>query len=78
MKQIIDWQSTATNILKSEMKKRGMSYDDLRNALKKIGIEKSVSTLTVTVNRGAFSFFFFLQCASAMEIKNLRLEDFLS
>lgn len=78
MKKTVDWQSVATNILKSELKKKGLSYTDLHDALASVGIEKSVSNLTVTINRGAFSFFFFLQCAAAIGIKNLRLDEIFS
>ena len=34
----IEWQKQATNLLKAELARKGMSYDELRQALKKIGI----------------------------------------
>jgi len=69
------WDTKACNLLKAEIVKRGLSYDDLRVALEKVGIQKSVSNLTKMINEGKFRFAFFLQCAVAIEMKTLRLDD---
>ena len=71
------WEEQATNLLKAELARNGLSYDDLRIALAKIGIEKTSSNLNKTINLGKFGFDFFLQCAAAIGIKSLRLDDLL-
>lgn len=70
-----NWNKLASNILKSELKKRGLIYEQLVEKLKAIGIEEKSSALKLKINRGAFQFSFFLQCALALGIKNLRLDD---
>lgn len=69
-----DWEKMASNLLKAEMTRRGVNYDDLRLALAKLGIEKSTHNLTKTINLGKFSFAFFLQCAKAIGLDKLQLE----
>lgn len=70
----IEWQKQATNLLKAELARKGMGYDDLRQALKKIGIEKTTNNINVTINRGTFSFLFFLQCAEAIQLDKIQLK----
>lgn len=65
----------AKNILKAELARKGFSYKRLSEALAAIGIQKSPSSLAITVYRGAFSFAFFLQCMKA--IQNYRIEILL-
>lgn len=69
-----DWEKMAANLLKAEMTRRGINYDNLRLALATLGIEKSKNNLTKTINLGKFSFAFFLQCAKAIGLDKLPLE----
>ena len=68
-----DWEKEATNLLKAELARRGLSYDDLRLALAQLGIKKSTQNLNKTINLGKFSFAFFLQCAKAIGLDEVRL-----
>ncbi len=68
-----NWRSLATQILKAELARKGFSYQDLVDALKKIGIDKTVNNVTVTINRGSFPFIFFLQCAEALGLEKINL-----
>lgn len=68
------WKENATNILKSELKRKGFNYDDLSVALKKIGVKKTSNNIGVTIHRGTFSFAFFLQCAEVLQIENLNIK----
>lgn len=69
-----DWEKEASNILKAELARRGMSYDDLRIALSELGIEKSTHNLTKTINLGKFPFAFFLQCAKAIGLDTVTVK----
>ena len=71
----LDWSALAANILKAELKRRGLTYDHLQDKLAAIGINESTNSIKVKVSRGTFQFAFFLQCAAAIGIKNLRLEE---
>lgn len=67
------WEEKASNYLKAELVRRGIGYDDLHDALFKIGINKSSANLNKTINLGKFSFTFFMQCAKAIGLDNILL-----
>lgn len=71
----MDWNELAANIFKAEMKRKGLTYDQLQEKLAAIGVNETTNSIKVKVSRGAFQFAFFLQCAAAIEIKVLRLDD---
>ena len=68
-----EWNQRATNLLKSEMARAGVNYEDLMRRLEEIGIEESYKGLANKINRGAFSFVFFMQCMRALGITEVRL-----
>ncbi|NNM59264.1 MAG: hypothetical protein HKM04_05565 [Legionellales bacterium] len=68
-----EWEKKALTLLKVELTRRNLSYDDLRQALEQIGIKKTTSNITKTINLGKFSFAFFLQCAEAIGLNSLAL-----
>ena len=70
-----NWKKKATNILKAEITRRGISYDQLQQKLALIGVEETANGINVKLNRGTFSFIFFLQTMQAIGAKTLRLED---
>jgi hypothetical protein len=70
-----DWNRLASNLLKAELTKRGASYDDLRQKLELLGINETTNSVSIKINRGTFRFAFFLQCATALGLKNLRLDE---
>ncbi|HAT9649060.1 TPA: hypothetical protein JBD48_15275 [Legionella pneumophila subsp. pneumophila] len=74
----IDWNKLASGILKAELKRRDISYEKLITLLNKIGIQETQSSILNKMSRGTFQFSFFLQCAAAIGVKNLRLEDLIS
>ncbi len=73
-----NWNTLAANILKAELKRRGFTYDQLQEKLVSLGINETTNSIKVKVSRGAFQFAFFLQCAAAIGIKNLRLDELTS
>lgn len=70
-----DWQKKATNIIKAELTRRGITYDQLQEKLAQIGIEETANSINVKINRGSFSFVFFLQTMKAIGAKTLRIEE---
>lgn len=69
------WQKQATNILKAELIKRGISYEDLQEKLAKIGVEETAANINVKINRGTFKFTFFLQVMKAIGANILRIDE---
>lgn len=73
----MNWNIIATHLLKSELAKQGISYEALKDKLSLIGIHETANSLNIKINRGSFSFIFFLQCAKAIGIKNFHIEEIL-
>lgn len=67
----------ATRILRAEMARRGFSYKSLAEAMSRQDGEPKESTqaLTNKVNRGRFSFAFFLRACRAMGVVRVDLSD---
>lgn len=63
----IGWRTQAARILKAELSRHGVRYAELRDRLAELGIEESYGGLATKINRGKFSFAFFLQCMKALE-----------
>ena len=57
-----EWKSNAKNILKAELTRLGVSYDMLVLKLNAIGVDENYNTVNTKINRGTFSFVFFVQC----------------
>jgi hypothetical protein len=72
---IFDWHGMAKGILKGELKRRNLSYRDLAEKLKAIGVSETERNLTNKISRGSFTAAFFLQCLTAIGVHTLRLED---
>lgn len=69
-----EWKSNAKNILKAELTRRGVSYDMLVVKLNAIGVDENYNTVNTKINRGTFSFVFFVQCINALDIKLVRFD----
>lgn len=61
-----DWAEEAKNMLRGELKRRGMTYKDLVDALGAVGVQETEANLRNKVSRGNFSAAFFLQTLDAM------------
>jgi hypothetical protein len=69
-----EWKRNAKNILKAELTRLGVSYDVLVEKLNAIGVNENYNTVNTKINRGTFSFVFFVQCMKALEIKLVRFD----
>lgn len=69
-----DWNRLACNLLKSELAKAGIGYDGLIKRLAEIGVTESYKGIANKINRGAYSFAFFMQCMKALGIQTIRLD----
>lgn len=67
----------ASNILKAELAKRGLKLLQLHKKLNAEGAEDSYDTMRLKINRGSFSFAYFLVCMKAIGAKQLNLEEYL-
>lgn len=70
----LEWKKEATRFMKSVMARNGVKYEDLVDRLKEIGVEETYVSVLNKINRGAFSFAFFMQCMRALGVKDVHLE----
>jgi len=69
-----DWKASAKNILKSELTRKGVDYETLAAKLKELGIEENYNSINTKINRGAFTFQFFLQCMKAIDVNQVKVD----
>lgn len=69
-----DYQATVKNILKAELKRKGVSYRELAERLGEIGVHESERNIANKISRGGFSAVFFVQCLNVIGSKQLTLE----
>ena len=67
------WNQRATNLLKSQMALAGVNYEQLIQRLAAIGVDESYKGIANKINRGTFSFVFFIQCMKALGVNEIRL-----
>ena len=70
-----EYEEKAKNLLKGELKRRGLSYRDLVEKLSEIGISETERNLANKISRGGFSAAFLIQCLEAIGCQALRLSD---
>jgi hypothetical protein len=69
----VDWNAKAANLLKSELKRHGLTYADLVEKLAAIGVEEKEVNVRNKLSRGTFTAAYLLQCLEAVGVKEVRL-----
>lgn len=70
----VEFETRAKNLLKGELKRRGVSYQQLVERLAPLGVQETERNLANKLSRGGFSAAFFLQCLQAIGVQSLHLE----
>jgi len=73
MAEQTEWESKAANLLKAELKRKGVTYAQLVERLADIGINEKEVNVANKLSRGKFSAAFMLQCLSAIGADHLYL-----
>lgn len=68
------WEDQASNLLKAELKRRGVSYAQLVERLKALGIAEDEKNVRNKLSRGKFTAAYLLQCLEAIGAQSLRLD----
>lgn len=68
-----EWSDKAKNLLRSELKRKGVTYAQLSDLLYKIDVNENEKNIANKISRGVFTMAFFLQCMSAIDVTELRL-----
>ena len=66
------WHKEATIVLRTILASRGITYKALSRMLEGLGEYEPEKTLSNKVNRGTFSFMFFLKCMHALGRSDVR------
>ena len=69
-----EWETKAANLLKAELKRKGVTYAQLVERLAGIGINEKEVNVRNKLSRGKFSAAFLLQCLIAVDSSHLRLD----
>ncbi len=70
-----EYETLAKNLLKGELKRRGVTYAQLAERLAEIGVQENERNLNNKISRGGFSAAFLLQCLSAIGVASLRVSE---
>lgn len=70
-----DWADYARGLLRGEMTRRRITYEDLVTRLADIGVKETGANLRNKLSRGSFTAIFLLQCLTAMGATSLQLDD---
>jgi len=68
-----EWSDKAKNLLRSELKRKGVTYAQLSGLLGEIGVDENEKNIANKISRGVFTMAFFLQCMAAISVKEIRL-----
>jgi hypothetical protein len=69
----VEFETRAKNLLKGELKRRGVSYAQLAEKLAEIGVHETERNLANKLSRGGFSAAFMLECLTVIGADTLRL-----
>jgi hypothetical protein len=72
--QTVEFETKAKNLLKGELKRKGVTYAQLAERLSAMDIHETERNLNNKISRGGFSAAFLLQCLEAIGSQQLRLD----
>jgi hypothetical protein len=75
MKSEEEWANEVKRMLRAEMTRRGVTYDQLAEKLAAIGVNDTAVNIRNKVARGKFTAVFLAQCLEAMGVRSLRLGE---
>jgi Domain of unknown function (DUF6471) len=65
----VEYETKAKNLLKAELKRKGITYAQLVEKLAVIGVIETERNLNNKISRGGFTAAFLLQCLTAIGVK---------
>ena len=68
-----DWKKRVKSLLKSELKRKDITYEELAKRLSEIGIEENTHNIGIKIHRGTFSAMFLIQCLDVIGCENIQL-----
>ena len=75
MPERTDWEALAANLLKAELKRKGVTYGQLVGRLAEIGVPENEVNVRNKLARGKFSAASLLQCLKAIDTRTIHLGE---
>ena len=75
MPEKTDWEAKVQGLLKSELKKRGVTYAQLVEKLAAVGVPETEPNIRNKLARGKFTAAFMVSCLVAIGSIHIRLDD---
>lgn len=75
VKSETEWSDKIKRLLRAEMTRRGITYEQLSEKLAAIGVTDTPVNIRNKVARGKFTAVFLVQCLAAMGAQTLRLDE---
>lgn len=69
-----EWERKVKGMLKAELKRRDITYQQLAVKLAAIGVSDTPENIANKISRGKFSAIFLVQCLEAIGATNIRLD----
>lgn len=69
----MQYEMLAKNLLKGELKRKGVSYGQLAELLTEMGIPSTERNLNNKISRGGFTAAFLIQCLTAIGVQTISL-----
>jgi hypothetical protein len=69
------FEAKVKNLLKGELKRRGVTYAQLAAKLADIGVQETERNLNNKISRGGFTAAFLVECLEAIGCRTVHLED---
>lgn len=70
-----EWAERAKRLIKVELKRADVGYDELARRLAEMGIQETAASITMKISRGAFPLWFFLAAMKAVGREHIRIDD---
>ncbi len=70
-----NWENRVKGLLKAELKRRDVTYQELTERLAAIGVSETPENIANKLSRGKFSAVFFIQCLDVLGCNTIRLND---
>lgn len=68
------WENKVKGLLKAELKRKGVTYEELAGKLAAMGIPETSENIANKISRGKFTAVFMLQCLEAIGCIVVRLD----
>jgi len=67
-------QDRVKGVLKAELARRNLTYKDLAERLRAMGVEETDRNISNKISRGSYTAAFFFQCMDAMGVTTIHLD----